>query len=260
MSELNAPEGNVQQGNSGLRVLQVVQKPDLSPAEAAATAPAKHPTPSQASKPPPATQPAPYSSMKSDEDDDDSSSESSYGPSASDASQSPNEAAALKKRLASQGVSVRVRKSKENLLNNRDVIAALGESSASDDDSSLFMGPADLGKGSGNSLLALSAKDKVDPLATSTNGNDKAKKWDEFRFGPLRLGSKKLTKKEKEHLKRGAKEADQQDDDDAGMLAFPIPRELMNQNEEKKDDMSVSSIGSSEATRAKALIDSVASF
>jgi hypothetical protein len=254
MSELNAPEGNVKEGSSELRVLQVVKKQDSTAVEATSI----DPTSSQVSKPPPASHPTPYTNMKSD-DDDDSSSETSYGPSATDASRSPNEAAALKKRLASQGVSVRVRKSKENLLNNRDVIAALGESSASDDDSSsLFMGPADLGKAS-NTLLPLSAKDKVDPLATSTNGSDRTKKRDEFRFGPLRLGSKKLTRKEKEHLKRGANDADQQDDD-AGMRAFPIPRKLMNQSEEKKDDMSVSSIGSTEANRAKALIDSVASF
>jgi hypothetical protein len=254
MSELNAPEGNVKEGSSELRVLQVVKKQDSTAVEAASN----DPTPSQVSKPPPASHSTPYTNMKSDDDDDDSSSESSYGPSATDASRSPNEAAALKKRLASQGVSVRVRKSKENLLNNRDVIAALGESSASDDDSSsLFMGPADLGKAS-STLLPLSAKDMVDPLATSTNGSDRTKKRDEFRFGPLRLGSKKLTRKEKELLKRGANDADQQDD--AGTRAFPIPRELMNQSEEKKDDMSVSSIGSTEATRAKALIDSVASF
>jgi hypothetical protein len=168
-------------------------------------------------------------------DDDSSSSDSSYGPSASDTSRSQKETeaaaapkispeVALKKQLGSKGVSVRVRKSAENLNNNKAGLAALGEGSASDDDSSsLFVGPSDVAKGS--SLLQLSSKDKADP---PSYGADKRR--DEPRFGRMRLGSKRTTKNEKGPSRRGATGGESRNDNGSE------PLELDNKSEEKKDE------------------------
>jgi hypothetical protein len=266
----NPPEGNVTPEGGDLRVLEVVKRSgemDQEPVVAPSKAPKKTPShPSEELKPPPPpSQSLPYANMnRNDDDEESSSSDSSYGPSACDSSHSQKETAEvavstgvspdieIKKKLGSKGVSVRVRKSQENRLNNKAVLSALAESSASDDDSSLFMGPSDIGKGS--SVIQLSAKDKVEPLLSS---ND-SERHDEFRFGPLRLGRRKLKTKGKELLHRGATGTESRNDGHQA-TAVPIPRELVSSSEEKKDDMSVSSIGSAEVSRVKVLMGSAAS-
>jgi hypothetical protein len=271
LSELNnAPEGNVKSAGGDLRVLEVVKRPDETDRESVAASPKATkiiPAARNEALKPPSRSP-PYTNMDRDDEDDEESSTSdcSYGPSASDASHGQKETAevvaadnvspdiAIKKKLGSKGVSVRVRKSKENLLNNKAVLAALAESSASDDDSSLFMGPSDIGKGS--SLLHLSARDMVGPhCQSSTNDTDRC---DKIRFGPLRVGRKNLAKKEKEQLHREAMGSESRNNGNQ-VAAFPIPRQLVSTSEEKKDDTSFSSIGSIEAPRAMAPMDSAAS-
>ena len=185
---------------------------------------------------------APYSSGGADDDeDDDSASEASYGPTKANKSNLP-----IRLSKGSLGISVRVRKNKEDLLNNQAIAAAMGEST-SDDDSSLFMGP-DLGQG--GQLLQLSAKDKVDP----------SRGTDEFRFGPLPRGGRVLTDQEKQHLQLGVN-TELNHTGGNHKQPFSMPLTYSTAAEEKKDDeASVSTSGSAPGSGGNYPIDSMASF